>query len=105
MRFRAKSAIALGAVAAVLSLGAAPAVASEVSTRDSGDRAYVDGCFKIKIFDGNFSDTIYYSNRCGHKEQLAIIYGSSKKTINVGAKKKGHWSSSTTNISDAYDNG
>jgi hypothetical protein len=106
MRFRTKSAIALGAAAAIMSLGALPAMATaENSTRDSGDRAYVSGCFKIKIYDGNFKDTIYYSNRCGHKRQLTIVYGSSEKDINVGAKKKGSWYSTTTNISDAYDNG
>lgn len=106
MRFRAKSAIASGAAAAVLSLGAVPAVAASggSTVRDSGSRSYVNGCFSIKIYDGNFTDTIYYRNRCSHKQQLAIIYGSSKKKINVGAKKKGSWYSSTTNIADAYDN-
>lgn len=106
MRLRMKSAVALGVAATILGLGTVPAgAASGVGTRDSGDRAYVDGCFSIKIFDGNFKDTIYYRNRCKHKQQLAVIYGSSKKEINVGAKKKGSWYSAQSNISDAYDNG
>lgn len=105
MSIRAKSAAVLGAAAAILSLSAAPAMASTVSAQDSGDRSYTDGCFSIKVLDGYFSDTIYYHNNCDRAERLTIIYGSSEKDVNVGAHEKGNWSNYSTNISDAYDDG
>ncbi|MFD7602360.1 hypothetical protein ACFWAN_17815 [Streptomyces mirabilis] len=99
MRMRRVAGIALSVVA-LIGAAAMPANAATMSAETRGG----DGCFAYSYEPGWATTTVYYHNRCDHKEIIYLHWFLTNDQITVDAGAKGH-KERAQKIMDIWDEG